>query len=119
VNVAARLQTMADPGAVLAAEPIRSALRNTPGLSFRSLGSQDLKNISQRVEVFAVDQLASVAAPGIEAIRNVPAPELARQPSVAVLVLDNLSSDPSNDHLCQGIVEDVIANLSRFRSRDL
>jgi TolB-like protein len=116
VNVAARLQTMAEPGAVLATEPIRSALCNSSGLSFRSLGSQYLKNISQQVEVFAIDQLGSGAAPRSETIRNMPAPELARQPSVAVLVLDNLSGDPSNDHICQGIVEDVIANLSRFRS---
>ena len=38
-----------------------------------------------------------------------------RQPSVAVLALANLSGDPANDHLCEGIVEDIIGNLNRFR----
>ena len=43
-------------------------------------------------------------------------PSPARQPSIAVLALQNLSGDPANDHLCEGIVEDVIANLTRFRN---
>jgi len=116
VNVASRLQALAEPGEILVGERIRLSIGDTPEVSFRSLGHPPLKNVSEPIEVFAVDQSATQSEWPIEILRKPPPPAPARHPSVAVLALSNLSGDPANDHLCEGIVEDVIANLSRFRS---
>jgi TolB-like protein/class 3 adenylate cyclase/Flp pilus assembly protein TadD len=118
VNVAARLQALAAPGEILVTDRLRMSIGDEHGVSFRSMGQPTLKNMSEPVEVFAVEQSISRPDRRIEILRNAPsrAPEPTRQPSVAVLALRNLSDDPANDHLCEGIVEDVIANLSRFRN---
>jgi TolB-like protein len=116
VNVAARLQAMAEPGGIFATEAIRSAVRELSGMSLRPLGPQNLKNIAETIEVFAVDP-TSIESESPSAGGRMLAPlEPFRQPSIAVLALTNLSGNPANDHLCDGIVEDVIANLSRFRN---
>ncbi len=115
VNVAARLQQLAKPGSILVTEAVRAAVRDLQGLSLTPLGPQTLKNISGATDVFAIGQSGTATArPGVPP-RETPPPEPARHPSVAVLSLLNLSGDPANDHLCEGIAEDVIANLSRFR----
>lgn len=116
VNIAARLQGLAEPGAVLVTAAIRAAVRDVAGLSLRSLGAQSLKNISEPVEVFAASPAEAPSPAPAEPRRAMAAPEPSRQPSVAVLAFANLSGDPANDHLCAGIAEDVIADLSRFRS---
>ncbi len=114
VVVAARLQEMAEPGGILVSAAVREAVRDRSGMSMRSLGKPALKNLSEPFEVFAVSQ--SGAAPAEPVPRAASAPERPRQPSVAVLALANLPGDPANEYLCEGIVEDVIANLSRFRN---
>jgi adenylate cyclase len=116
VNVAARLQAMAEPGGIVVTGAVRDAVRDYSGMLLQPLGRQALKNISEAVEVFAVGQTGAVPARSIEAARAAPPAAPARHPSVAVLALANLSGDPANDHLCEGIAEDVIANLSRFRN---
>jgi TolB-like protein/class 3 adenylate cyclase len=116
VNVAARLQAMAEPGAIYITRAIRDNVRNKMGISLRSLGPQALKNISERIEVFSVDELPAATAPHAAPPHAPALPEPSRQPSVAVLPLANLSGDSAYDHLCQGVVEDIIANLSRFRN---
>ncbi len=118
VNVASRLQVLAKPGEIIVSERIRMSVGPMPGVSFRSLGHPTLKNVTEPIEVFAVNQSGTISERSSIGLRNAPPsePELARQPSVAVLALSNLSGDLSNDHLCEGIVEDVIANLTRFRN---
>lgn len=119
VNVAARLQQIADPGDVVISAAVRDAVRGGAEMSLRSLGRPVLKNIEDSIEVFSVgfgqsrpQQLAAVAEPRAALASS----SSTRQPSIAVLALDNLSGDPANDLLCEGIVEDVIANLTRFRN---
>ncbi len=116
VNIAARLQALAEPGCTLAAEAFCSALRNRNNISMRPMGKKKLRNISEEIEVFAFDNLGLTRRGAAPALRNRTTLRPANQPSVAVLRLDNMSGDPANDHLCDGIVEDVIANLSRFRN---
>jgi TolB-like protein len=116
VNIAARLQAMADPGGICVTSAIRAAVRDLQGITLHPLGPQTLKNISEPVEVFTVTQLIVDVPRLVEPIRIPPAPPPTRQPSVAVLALANLSGDAANDHLCEGIAEDVIANLTRFRN---
>jgi adenylate cyclase len=115
VNLAARLQTMADPGGVMATGTVVDAIREMPGLRFRSMGRAALKNLSHPVEVFVLEQESGRRVRIPDESRPAPAPGAARQPSVAVLKLDNVSGDPAIDHLSEGFVEDVINNLSRFR----
>jgi adenylate cyclase len=115
INVAARLQALADPGGILVTGAFRSAAPEPAGISRRSLGCPYLKNITEQIEIFAVDQSGGQAPTAVRA-REAPKSEPVRHPSIAVLALTNLSGDPRNDHLCEGIAEDVIANLTRFRN---
>jgi adenylate cyclase len=116
VNVAARLQALAEPGGILVTSAILDAVRDHSNMSLQPLGRQALKNIAETIEVFSVARSGQPAARVAENIRAVPAADPSRQPSIAVLALANLSAEPANHHLCEGIVEDIIANLSRFRN---
>jgi adenylate cyclase len=116
VNVAARVQALAEPNSIFVTGAIRHAVHEPPGMTLRSLGQPRLKNISEPIEIFVVEK--SVApSPGVAAPRRpIPKPEVVQHPTIAVLALTNLSGDPRNDHLCEGIAEDIIASLSRFRN---
>jgi adenylate cyclase len=118
VNVAARIQALADPNCILVTAGIHSAVRDVPGVTLRSLGPQILKGISKPTEVFAVESLGAEHTRAVITARSPPKPEHepVRAPTIAVLALSNLSGDSRNDHLCEGIAEDIIANLTRFRS---
>ena len=118
VNVAQRIQELAEPNCILATGGIRHAVREVSGINLRPLGSQKLKNISELTELFAVETSNPQAMPVATAARPSQQPQFEpfRTPTIAVLALANLSGDPRNDHLCEGIAEDIIANLTRFRN---
>jgi adenylate cyclase len=82
----------------------------------RSLGQPHLKNISESIDIYSVEPSGVAPAQSAAQAREAPASESVRNPGIAVLALTNLSGDPRNDHLCEGIAEDIIANLSRFRN---
>ena len=120
VNVAARLQALARPGGICISEAVRRAAQDALGARVRPLGPQRLKNIAEPVEVFAIEINGRPPAPP-----ELPAPpdpaqqggwiEPPHQASAAVLPLTNLSGDPRDDHLCDGITSDIITNLCKFR----
>src|SRR5918996_900527 len=116
VNVAARIQALARPGGICITDAVQRAVRDTLGVPLRRLGPRTLKNISEPVEVFAIEvngppsSLATGPMPGEAQIIRPPS-----EASVAVLPLNNLSGDQRNSHLCDGFTGDVITNLSRFR----
>jgi adenylate cyclase len=116
INVAVRVQQIADPGAIMVTRAVRDAVRDRSDVSLASRGYPPLKNIAEAMEVFAVAPPDSSPAAALQARRAPPSPESSRNPSVALLALQNRSGDPALDHLCEGIVEDVIGNLTRFRS---
>jgi adenylate cyclase len=116
VNVAARIQTLARPGGICITEAVRRAVHDALGIEMRHLGPQDLKNLTEPVEVFAIEVNGppALTAPELPAAPS----ELIRpftEASVAVLPLANLSNDLRDNHLCDGITGDLINNLSRFR----
>jgi adenylate cyclase len=116
VNVAARIQALAYPGGICITNAVERAVRDTLELEIRPLGLRSLKNIGEPVEVFAIEiNGPSVPVSAGSIPREGRALEPPTEPSVAILPLDNLSGDPRDQHLCDGITGDVISNLSRFR----
>jgi TolB-like protein/class 3 adenylate cyclase len=122
VNVAARIQALAHPGGICITEAVQRAVRDTLGVTMRALGRQALKNIAEPVDVFAIEVNGSELMPAPAPLVPAPAPLVPAVPAlvpgevwVAVLPLDNMSGDPRDNHLCDGITRDIITNLSRFR----
>jgi len=107
VNVAARLEGLAEPGGIVVSGTAFDHLHGQPGLAFTSLGEQRLKNIARPVRAY---RLVDAAAPA----RPAPHPGGIR-PSIAVLPFDNLGGDPEQSYFSDGLAEDLITALSRFR----
>jgi TolB-like protein/class 3 adenylate cyclase/Flp pilus assembly protein TadD len=115
VNVAARLQQIADPGRIVVSAAIRDAVREQSSICLQPLGRKVLKNIAEPIEVFSVTEAAAPTGPVVARVASLPSTGW-RQPLIAVLAFQNLSADAANDHLCEGVAEDIIANLTRFRN---
>src|SRR5262245_47033764 len=111
VNVAARLENLAEPGGICVSRRVYEDISGKVQLAFVDLGEQHLKNIAQPVRVYRIsgEQLASLRATAR------PALALPDKPSIAVLPFTNLSGDPEQEYFADGMVEDIITGLSRFR----
>ena len=116
VNVAARLEALADPGGVLISGKVHSEVEGKVDVAFEDRGEQQVKNIARPVRVYAA--LMRVAYPlgtTVSASRdNKPLP-LSDKPSIAVLPFQNMSGDPEQEYFADGMVEDIITALSRLR----
>jgi adenylate cyclase len=110
VNVAARLEGLADPGCICISGDVYNQIRNRVDANFEDMGRQEVKNVSAPVQVYAV-RLDGSAAPSTSV-----APAISDKPSIAVLPFDNLSGDPDQEYFADGMTEDIITGLSRFRS---
>ena len=110
VNVAARLESLAEPGGICISRKVYEEVAGKMQLAFVDLGEQQLKNITQPIRVYRIsdDQLATARA----AAR--PALALPDKPSIAVLPFTNMSGDPEQEYFADGITEDIITELSRF-----
>src|SRR4030095_9809311 len=112
VNVAARLENLADPGGICISRRVHEGISRKIKLAFVDLGEQQLKNIAEPVRVYRVsgEELAAARATAK------PALALPEKPSIAVLPFTNLSGDPEQEYFADGMVEDIITALCRFRS---
>ncbi len=113
VNVAARLEGMAEPGGICVAGNVFEQVERRLDLRFDDLGDRRLKNISRPTRVYAVTGRLVEAAPAPVATEPLPLPN---KPSVAVLPFVNLSADAEQEFFADGMTEDIITGLSRFRS---
>ncbi len=107
VNLAARLEQLADPGSICLSAKVRDEIMNRVDLPLTDLGAQRLKNIDRPVHVFRIDSLAPMRTSGL-----LPLPD---KPSIAVLPFINMSGDREQEHFADGISEDIITALSRIR----
>jgi adenylate cyclase len=107
VNIAARLEGIAGPGAVVVSDKVRSEVIGKLGLRFEDLGLHSLKNMAEPIQVYRVVGKGEMAEPS----RDVPA----GKPSIAVLPFTNMSADPEQQYLSDGISEDIITELSRYK----
>ena len=114
VNIAARLQAMAVPGGICLSQTMVNHVSNKVEVQFEDLGERKLKNLDRPVRVYRVVGMASeLERPS--AIPGPPAAESPTGPSIALLPFVNLSGDTEQNYFSDGITEDIIAGLSRFR----
>ena len=112
INIAVRLEGVADPGGILISEKVYSEVEGKLEAGFEDRGEQQLKNITKPVRAFAVRAGAYSAL--IDRLSA--APPLPDKPSIAVLPFENMSGDPEQEYFADGMVEEIITALSRFKS---
>jgi adenylate cyclase len=109
VNIASRLEGIAEPGSILVSGTAYDYVKNKAGVGFDELGAQSLKNMGEPVRVYRVRPEGEVAIAR-------PALALPDKPSIAVLPFENMSGDAMQEYFADGMVEDIITALSRFRN---
>ena len=111
INIAVRLEGIADPGGILISEKVYSEVEGKLDVRFEDRGDQHLKNISKPVRAYAVRAGAYSALTE----RLSAAPPLPDKPSIAVLPFENMSGDPEQEYFADGMVEETTTALSRFK----
>src|SRR5215831_15778134 len=118
VNIAARLEGIAEPGGVCISDDAQRQIRGKVDTAFEDMGPQNLKNIAEPMRAWRLRKNASGSAaaptePSVESTRALPLPD---KPSIAVLPFLNISGDPEQEYFADVMVEDIITALSRFKS---
>jgi TolB-like protein len=119
VNIAARLEGVAQPGAICLSEDAYRQVRSRLDLAISDLGETKLKNIAEPMRIYSLEFGGAVAAKATAstgtATPAAPGLSLPDKPSIAVLPFQNMSGDPEQEYFADGTVEDIITALSRFR----
>jgi len=106
VNVAARIEPLAEPGAICLSDSAFQQIKGKLSLNATDMGEQQLKNIAQRIHVYGIH---------FDGQQTRAALSLPDKPSVAVLPFQNMSGDPEQEYFADGMVEDIITGLSRIK----
>jgi adenylate cyclase len=116
VNVAARLESLAEPGGICIAGSVREQLASKVALEFEDMGEQRVKNILRPIRAYRV-RWSSEAPTAAAAVADVSAavPGFQGRPAIAVLPFDNLSGDPEQEFFVDGIAEDILTRLAMWR----
>ena len=112
VNVAARIETLAEKGGVSMSSSVYEQVRHRIDLSYVDMGEQSLKNIADPVHVYRI----AIEGSNAGSRDAMPSDALFRRPAVAVLPFENLSGDPEQEYFADGLTEDIITALSLSRS---
>jgi len=116
VNIAARLEALAEPGGICVSRVVRDQVRDKLAFSFEDMGEQQVKNIARPIRVHRV--VVGERPGSLEAATETsakPALALPDKPSIAVLPFQNMSGDPEQEYFADGMVEEIITALSRIR----
>ena len=117
VNVAARLEALAEPGGICVSRVVRDQVRDKLDFAFEDMGEQQVKNIARPVRAHRISQ--SPTPTSAEGVREPPPagrawlPLAPDKPSIAVLPFQNMSGDPEQEYFVDGMVEEIITALSR------
>ena len=112
--MAARLESLAEPGGICLSNSVYDQIQSILSLGYEDMGEQAVKNISKPVRCFAV-RFAQAGLASERSAAEAPAGNPPDAPSIAVLPFANLSNDPEQEYFADGMVEDMITALSRFR----
>jgi len=116
VNIAARLEGMAEPGGIVVSRAARDQIRDRLDLKLEDMGEHEVKNIARPVRMFSVCySQPSDARPGEAPGAGAAGPAAPDKPSIAVLAFENMSDDSEQEYFADGIAEDIITALSKFR----
>ena len=112
VNVAARLEGLADPGGICVSGAVHDQVKNRMQLALEDLGERQVKNIDEPVRIWRWSRRASADQTSVTAETGPPLPD---EPSIAVLPFDNMSGDQDQEYFADGITEDIITEISKIR----
>ena len=115
VNIAVRLEGIGEPGGICISDDAHRQIRGKIGLNYYDMGLQVLKNIAEPMRVWRVRANGLAAQPDYRPIgdgETLPLPDI---PSIAILPFQNMSGDPEQEYLADGIVDDITTALSRFK----
>jgi adenylate cyclase len=115
VNVAARLEALAEPGGICVSARVRGDAAGKLDLAFQDMGQQQLKNIARPIRVYVVrlGAVANLLTPDVPVAPPLPQP-IAPRLSIVVLPFTNLGNDPEQQYFADGITEDLTTDLSRL-----
>jgi TolB-like protein/class 3 adenylate cyclase len=116
VNVAARVENECEPGGVCLSGSAFEQVRGKTDIAFDELGERRLKNIDRPVRLYSARLAGALAARSANLLGETGSPPLPDRPSIAVLPFQNMSGDPEQEYFADGMVEEVITALSRFKS---
>ena len=111
VNIAARIEALADPGGISISGTVHEQVRNKLDFAFADLGEQSVKNVSAPVRVWK--WLAETGTPLVDV--SAPVPGFDGRPAIAVLPFENLSGDAEQEYFADGIAEDILTRLAMWR----
>jgi adenylate cyclase len=117
VNIAARLEGIAEPGGVCISDDAQRQIRGKVDIAFDDMGPQTLKNIAEPMRAWRMQMSASASAAAstkspVETAQPLALPD---KPSIAVLPFQNMSGDPEQEYFADGMVEEIISALSQIR----
>jgi len=114
VNIAARLEGLAEPGGITVSDSIRTAVKGKVTANFEDQGAQQVKNIAEPVRAYRVGPEGTATPKPARAVGEIDL-SLPDRPSIAVLPFTNMSGDPAQEYFADGMVEDIITELARFQ----
>jgi adenylate cyclase len=116
VNIAVRLEGIAEPGGICISDDAHRQVRGKVESTLEDMGAQTLKNIAEPMRAWRV-RIGPSSSPATKTQTETAQPlALPDKPSIAVLPFENMSGDPEQEYFADGIVEDIITALSRFKS---